>query len=463
MNVLLISTYELGRQPFGLASPAAWLRQAGHSVAALDLSRQPLDPAAVRRAELVAFYLPMHTATRLALPIIDHVRELNSAAHLCAYGLYAPPNAVLLRSRGVRSIIGGEFEEDLVRVAAAAGSIDVTDDRGSQRSLPRLSFLVPSRDDLPPLSNYSSLVLPGGERRVVGSTEASRGCKHLCRHCPVVPIYNGQFRIVNLDVVMADIRTQVVRGAQHITFGDPDFFNGIGHAMRVVDGLAREWPDLTYDVTIKIEHLLRHANHLPHLRDTGCLFVTSAVESVDDRVLQILDKRHTRQDFVRVADLCFRIGLTLSPTFVAFTPWTTLDGYRDLLRTIVDMDLVGHVAPIQLALKLLLPEGSRLLELAHVRDMIGPFDSESLVYPWTHSDPKVETLQRDLARLVATRIPGAPRSATFREICALAHLDGGYALKPSSAPPVDAATAVPYLDEPWYCCAEPLPAGEELV
>ena len=455
MNVLLISTYELGRQPFGLASPAAWLRQAGHGVVCADLSRDALDSAAVRRAELVAFYLPMHTATRLALPIIDTVRELNPSAHLCAYGLYARPNAPLLQSRGVRSILGGEFEDDLLRVAATAVSIDVSGDRGSRRALPRLKFVVPNRDDLPPLSKYSSVVLSGGERRIVGYTEASRGCKHLCRHCPVVPIYYGQFRIVGLDVVLADIRAQVARGAQHVTFGDPDFFNGIGHALHVVEALAREWPGLTYDVTVKIEHLRQHARHLPRLRDTGCLFVTSAVESVDDRVLRILEKGHTREDFICVADLCRRVGLTLSPTFVAFTPWTTLEGYRDLLKTIEELDLIAHVAPIQLAIRLLLPEGSRLLELAHVREIIDPFDPENLVYPWTHPDPTVDALQRDIAKLVAARTNGS-RPATFREIWKLAHRDEESASRASSALLLDEAPAVPHVDEPWYCCAEPL-------
>lgn len=461
MNVLLISTYELGRQPFGLASPAAWLRQAGHSVACADLSREPLEPSAVRRAELVAFYLPMHTATRLALPVIDAVRQLNPTAHLCAYGLYAPLNGELLRTRGVASVLGGEFEDDLVRVAAAAGRDEPAAIDESRRSLPRLNFLVPYRDDLPSLTKYSSVVLPHGERRVVGYTEASRGCKHVCRHCPVVPIYNGQFRIVSPDIVMSDVRGQVARGAQHITFGDPDFFNGVGHGLRVVEALARECPGVTYDVTIKIEHLLRQAVHLPRLRDTGCLFVTSAVESVDDRVLQILEKGHTRADFVRVVALCRQIGLTLSPTFVAFTPWTSLGGYRELLRTIDALDLVEHVAPIQLAIKLLLPEGSKLLELDHVREMIGPFDPENLIYRWIHADPRVDALQRDIAGLVA-RLSGS-RSAAFQEVWALAHRDEPNLSPASSRLTVRQSASVPYLDEPWYCCAEPVPAGGQLL
>src|SRR5579875_3620025 len=94
---------------------------------------------------------------------------------------------------------------------------------------------------------------------------------------------SGRFRIIQPEIVLADIRQQVEMGAQHVTFGDPDFFNGIRHALRIVTALHQEFPALTYDVTIKVEHLLKHAEYLQILRDTGCLFVTTAVESLDDR------------------------------------------------------------------------------------------------------------------------------------------------------------------------------------
>src|SRR2546428_11318240 len=284
VNTVLISTYELGRQPFGLASPAAWLRKRGHQVTSLDLAREPLDEAAIRSAELVAIYLPMHTATRLAAQLIPPLRKLNPDAHYCCYGLYAPMNVDYLRTLGVSTILGGEFEEGLVHLAERLAS-DRSHESKQQTeplvSLTRLQFEVPDRSGMPAIEKYAHLVVPGDGYRVVGSTEASRGCKHLCRHCPIVPVYKGVFRIVSRDVVLEDVRRQVAAGAQHISFGDPDFFNGIRHAMELVEEFHREFPSITYDVTIKIEHLLKQKGHLPKLRDTGCLFVISAVESVD--------------------------------------------------------------------------------------------------------------------------------------------------------------------------------------
>jgi radical SAM superfamily enzyme YgiQ (UPF0313 family) len=456
VRVLLLSTYELGRQPFGLASPAAWLRDAGFEVVVEDLSRDRLDESAVRDAGLVALFLPMHTATRLALPVIARLRALNPSAHLCAYGLYAPVNEALLRRRGVKTILGVEFEGDLVALARMVdeGSTLSQPENASPRAatLPKLRFHVPDRSGLPSLDRYATLSWPDGSTRIAGYTEASRGCKHRCRHCPVVPVYDGRFRVVDVDVVIGDVRAQVAAGAAHITFGDPDFFNGIGHARRLVTAFAQEFPTVSYDVTIKVEHLLKHRADLPLLRDTGCAMVTSAVEAIDDDLLELLEKGHTAADFERAAELMDSVGLPLAPTFVAFTPWTTLEGYIELLDTVERLGLVAQVSPIQWAIRLLIPAGSRLLELQDVRTRIDEFDPAALAFPWRHEDRRVDILQRRVAALIGRR-QGASRGDLFESIRAMAvsMCDDPSIVRARALPPPVARASVPYLTEPWYC------------
>jgi len=457
VQVVLISTYELGRQPFGLASPAAWLRKAGARVTCLDLAVEPLDEEAVRAAQVVAFYLPMHTATRIATRVAERVKALNPDAHLCFYGLYASMNEPLLRRLGADTVLGGEFEAGLGSVierlrAAPAGAKKVFQIEPVV-SLAKQQFVVPDRSGLAALSKYAQLEVGDGQSRTVGYTEASRGCKHLCRHCPVVPVYQGQFRIVQRDVVLEDIRRQVAAGAEHITFGDPDFFNGIGHALALVRALRAEHPHLTYDVTIKIEHLLKHAEHLTTLKETGCLFVTSAVESIDDRVLERLNKGHTRDDFLRVVRLCREAGLTLHPTFVAFTPWISIEDYQELLSLLAELDLIDHVSPIQLAIRLLIPAGSKLLELPEVQEIVGPFDETALVYPWRHSDPRADQLQGKIQALVgAATARGASRREIFAQVWLLAEQAlGGLGRPLPLSVQTPARVTIPYLTEPWYC------------
>jgi radical SAM superfamily enzyme YgiQ (UPF0313 family) len=456
-NVLLISTYELGHQPFGLASPAAWLKNGEVHVDCLDLAVQPLNDELVTQADLIALYLPMHTATRLAIKLIPRLKHLNPSAHLTCYGLYAPPNEEHLRQLGVQTILGGEFETGLLalskRLSAAQYSNENQEQPEPTISLQRQDFRIPDRGGLPVLNDYAQLVTPDGSTRLAGYTEASRGCKHLCRHCPIVPVYNGRFRIVQKEILLADIRQQVMAGAQHITFGDPDFLNGPGHAISIIAAMHSEFPELTYDVTIKVEHLLKYDHLLPILYNTGCLFVTSAVEAVDNRILSKLEKGHTRADFEQAAVRLREEGLGLNPTFVAFTPWTTTRNYLEMLSAIRDLDLIENTAPIQYAIRLLIPAGSRLLELHDVQSLIDPYDHSALYYPWRHPDPQIDLLYERVYRLVyAHQKEGGSRRLLLNNIW-LAVLEIDPELEADFPRETNwdlASSPVPRLSESWY-------------
>jgi hypothetical protein len=213
--------------------------------------------------------------------------------------------------------------------------------------------------------------------------------------------------------------------------------------MPLVEAFHREFPSITYDATIKVEHLLRHSEALPVLKRTGCLFITSAVESMDDAVLARLDKGHTRADFERALELMHGHGLTLMPTFVAFTPWTTRAAYRDLLRAVRDLYLVENVAPIQLAIRLLIPAGSRLLELPDLG--AGAFDASAMSYRWSHPDPEMDMLCADLQKTIrAADRRGLGRREVFELIWQRAFGEFPDFMLPARA-------TVPYLTEPWYC------------
>jgi radical SAM superfamily enzyme YgiQ (UPF0313 family) len=477
-SVLLVSCYELGHQPFAIASAWAQLEGEGFGVDGVDASLDRVDVEAMRRAELVAISVPMHTALRLGVAIASKVREERPDAHVCLFGLYASMNAARLLETVADSVIGGEFESALVGLARAlaarsapgaplaatevpgvrlrprpgAGAIATTE---AQPILERLAFQVPRRDRLPALSRYAELIGPAeGERRTVGYVEASRGCLHECRHCPVTAVYEGRFFVVPRDVVLADIAQQVSSGAQHITFGDPDFFNGVGHSMAIVRAMAAQHPGLSFDVTTKVENLLRHRERLPELAQLGCAFVVSAFESLADRVLAELDKGHTRSDAFEALRLCRAAGLAVRPTLVAFTPWTSLDDYIELCDFVADQELVDHVDPIQLAIRLLLPPGSALLRHPAERPWLGELAPDQFGYRWTHPDPRMDALHAQVTAAVEQGAREAADAAeTFARIRALAYAAAGRSVPLGSR--AATRTFVPRLTEPWFCCAEP--------
>jgi radical SAM superfamily enzyme YgiQ (UPF0313 family) len=442
-----------------VASPLGFLERAGFRPAAVDLAAERLDPAAVARARLVAISVPMHTALRLGVRALAAVRAANPRAHVCLYGLYATLNAEHLLAHGADSVLGGEVEQRLVDLAQAL-------ERGERPAPPRgpvlerLAFGVPSRTALPALARYAPIDRGDGRLEVAGYTEASRGCLHACRHCPIPPVYGGRFFALPREVVLEDIRRQVAEGARHITFGDPDFFNGPTHGVRLARALHAEFPEVTFDATIKVEHLLRHRDLVPALVESGCAFVVTAVESLNDTVLANLAKGHTRADVLEVLALARATGLVLRPTLVPFTPWETLRSYLDLFEVVDAEGLVEHIDPVHYTLRLLVPPGSLLIESDAMRPYVGDLDPARFTHRWVHPDPRMDALQGEVTALVERSLrAGEAPAETFEAMWEAARCAGASSLASAVPAPrrrvraggAPGARRPPRLGEAWFC------------
>lgn len=457
--ILLISCYELGHQPLNLASPLAVLAHAGYAPVAVDTSVETLSDEAISQAKLVCISVPMHTALRLAMRVAERVQRVNPRARLCFYGLYASLNAEYLFEQGVDFVIGGEYEQALLGLARALETGDTetmpgvsTRRRRAKPVLARLPFVQPDRQKLPPLQRYARLQR-GDHLALTGYVEASRGCLHTCLHCPITPVYQGRFFVLPREVVLQDIRAQVQSGAQHITFGDPDFLNGPGHSLKILRAMHTEFPALTFDATIKIEHILEQRSLFPELHELGCAFIVSAVESVSDHVLRHLDKGHTRADVIEAVGILESADIPMRPSLLPFTPWTTLDDYLDLLNFVEDARLIDQIDPVHYSIRLLLPPGSALLDQPAIHPFLTDLDAASFSYGWVHPDSRMDHLQRDVAiQVEQAERDGLPAAEAFFMIKALAEEAAGLsrsAARQTSLPPARKAT--PHLTESWFC------------
>lgn len=448
MRILVVSTYELGNQPHSAATAIAALRSAGHEVRCADVAVDQLDTTDLDWPDRVAFSVPMHTAMRLAIRVAGALRARRPGVPVCFFGLYAQAGGRAPLESASDAVVAGEYEPALV--SWADGS-----DPGPPVQLPRGASPVPARDLLPGISRYSRLVL-GGDERLVGSVVASRGCSHRCRHCPVPVVYAGRVRPVEESVVLADVEQLVAAGVGHLSFGDPDFFNVARHSLRVISAVHARHPDLSFDATIKVEHLLRHQGALGQLADAGCAFVVSAFESVDDALLGRLDKGHTAADASAAVIALRAHGIEIRPSWLPFTPWTSVTDLVALLDFVIAHDLVANVDPVQYTVRLLIPEGSLLLADPTLRPYLGEFDRARLGWSWSHPDPAVDRLQEQIAELVEERT-SAPPEATFEEIDRLVRSAAGSS---SPRPPRGVLSSGPaghraHLSEPWFCCSEP--------
>ncbi|MGI8576288.1 MAG: CUAEP/CCAEP-tail radical SAM (seleno)protein [Egibacteraceae bacterium] len=451
MRVLLIATYELGHQPLHLASPAAALQAAGHEVVCRDLTVEPWQIALIDTVDAVAFSVPMHTAMRLAVQAARAVRSRRPELPICLYGLYAPVSRDTIVGTVADRVIAGEYEAALVGwVDGLAGGDALASEAAALIELGRAESVLPARRLLPPLDRYARAVV-GEEERLVGYVEATHGCAHTCRHCPVPTVYGGRVRLVQREAVLADVEQLVAVGGRHITFGDPDFLNGWRHALRTVEEMHGRFPSLTFDCTVKVEHILRHAEVWPRLAAAGCVFVVSALECVNDRILGLLDKGHTAADAARAVQIVRDAGITLRPSFMPFTPWTSASDIMELLDFVAAHDLIGNVDPVQYTIRLLVPEGSWLLDVPELAVHLDGYDAEALTWRWRSADPAMDRLQRELAQLVERHhADGAPLERVVSEIRSAAARAAGLD-EPVTALPAGSIEGRPRLTEPWFC------------
>lgn len=454
MRALLISTYELGHQPLHAASAAGALLKAGHEVRCLDLSVDMWDDAAVTWAEAAAISVPMHTATRLAERAAQRIRQDNPDTPIAFYGLYAGMEHHPGGCKLADAHVAGAYEHGLVEWLGRLGSRD--DTTKPLVDLGRRSSVLPARHLLPDISRYAHMAL-GDDESPVGYTEASRGCVHTCRHCPVPIVYDGRIRIIDADVVLADVDQLVEAGARHITFADPDFLNGVRHSQRVVRAMHARHPHLTFDVTTKVEHILEHADVWEEFAGAGCLFVVSAFESVNDEILRRLDKGHTAAQAAQAIRQLRRHGIEIRPSWMPFTPWTTPADVLAIMEFVRDHDLIANVDPVQFTIRLLVPRGSLLLDLPEMIPHLRGYDEERLTYRWRAEDPRADDLQEELAGIVEDGIAEEFSDAVLFERLWMA-VRAAAPDVPVGSPPRLAGSPLPLrprLTEPWFCCAEP--------
>ncbi len=447
MRILLISTYELGRQPVHVASPAAVLEKSGHTVTTVDLAVEELTACHLGEVDAVAVSVPMHTALRLAIATAKTVRAEASGLPIAFYGLYATVGSEGTLGVVADRLVAGEYETGLVEW------VDTLSEDPNPRAtvdLARSDFQVPQRATLPSLEQYARLEWRG-ETKLVGAVEASHGCRHRCRHCPIPVLYDGRLRVVGVEPVLADIDQLASAGAQHITFGDPDFLNAPRYSLDILRAAHTAHPDLTYDITVKVSHILQHRDLWEEMAALGVLFVVSAFESVDDHTLEILDKNHTVVDMVEAMTIVGSAGIFLRPTWLPFFPWTTPDDLAGLVGFLDDLRLWEATDPVQLAIKLLIPEGSLLKSHPAVSPHMTGYQPDALTWEWQFVDPDTELLHKQLDAIAADASDcGAEATATLALMRqAIADANG---LTVGQMP---FGSEVPRLTESWFCCAEP--------
>ena len=432
MKILLLSFYDLGKQPKIISELYKKLDNGSNQIDVVDYSIEEKN-LTLDNYDVLGIYASMHTASVLAE---QYLRDRKLPNKLFVFGLYANVFSEMFSNfQSIHSFDSDELES-LLEVQLN----------------PNYSFKhsVPDRTILPSITDYSHIV-DGSNNLIAGSVETTYGCKHECTHCPVPIEFKGMFKTFGTEKIITDVTNQVEEGAKHISFNDPDFFNGPKHALKILQLLNEKHPSITYDSTIKVEHILKYPDYFQELKNLNMLFVISAFETTNDHVLNILQKNHSFNDLNKAVELSLENKIDIRPTWMPFSPWTEQNDLISIIKLIENYKLRETVDPIQLTIKLLVPKNSLILKRPEMKEYLLDYDPASFSYAWQYKFPNIDNIQNELFTYVLQH----ESENEYAQYLGLVDILESHTNETLLNSEKYSQRIVPKLSETWFCCAEP--------
>lgn len=432
MKILLLSFYDLGKQPKIISELYKKLDNGSNQIDIIDYSIEEKD-LTLDNYDVLGIYASMHTASVLAE---QYLRDRKLPNKLFVFGLYANVFSEMFSDfQSIHSFDSDELES-LLQVQLN----------------PNYSYkhTVPDRTILPSITDYSHIV-DGSNNLIAGSVETTYGCKHECTHCPVPIEFKGMFKTFGTEKIITDVTNQVEEGAKHISFNDPDFFNGPKHALKILQLLNEKHPSITYDSTIKVEHILKYPDYFQELKNLNMLFVISAFETTNDHVLNILQKNHSSNDLNKAVELSLENNIDIRPTWMPFSPWTEQNDLISIIKLIENYKLRETVDPIQLTIKLLVPKNSLILKRPEMKEYLLDYDPASFSYAWKYKFPNIDNIQNELFTYVLQH----ESENEYTQYLGLVDILESHTNETLLNSEKYSQRIVPKLSETWFCCAEP--------
>jgi len=432
LKILLLSFYDLGKQPKIISELHKKLDNGSNQIDIVDYSIEEKN-LTLDNYDVLGIYASMHTASVLAE---QYLRDRKLPNKLFVFGLYANVFSEMFSNfQSIHSFDSDELES-LLEVQLN----------------PNYSFKhsVPDRTILPSITDYSHIV-DGSNNLIAGSVETTYGCKHECTHCPVPIEFKGMFKTFGTEKIITDVTNQVEEGAKHISFNDPDFFNGPKHALKILQLLNEKHPSITYDSTIKVEHILKYPDYFQELKNLNMLFVISAFETTNDHVLNILQKNHSFNDLNKAVELSLENNIDIRPTWMPFSPWTEQNDLISIIKLIENYKLRETVDPIQLTIKLLVPKNSLILKRPEMKEYLLDYDPASFSYAWQYKFPNIDNIQNELFTYVLQH----ESENEYTQYLGLVDILESHTNETLLNSEKYSQRIVPKLSETWFCCAEP--------
>jgi len=311
--------------PLGVAYVAAGLEQAGHEVRLLDCTflrrDEALRLALAARADVVGIYC-MATMTAdclwFAQRLRGHCRLLVAGGPLptCDPVAFLEHFDVVVRGEGEQTMVellaAYETGADVGAVAGVAGAPP----RPFASDLDQIPF--PARELLP-----NAQYIRHGKRKYgfsITTVMSTRGCPFACEFCSNV-VFGQSYRERSPANVVDEIEQALGLGYDRISFADDVFTLNRERVLGICEEIRRRGLRFSWECLGRVDAFDEQA--AMEMKRAGCTRIFFGIESGDDAILRLMNKKITTAQARSAVETAHRAGLEVGAFFILFYPGET--------------------------------------------------------------------------------------------------------------------------------------------
>jgi radical SAM superfamily enzyme YgiQ (UPF0313 family) len=347
MKILLIQPpypfSEFPKPSSALMSLGTILRQEGKEVEVLDLlsTRYSTDKVDRRLARFQPDVVGVTSVTMnfpLAVQTLQYCKEKAPGTVAVMGGPHVTftDEDTLRKYPGVDVIVRGEGEEttrELIQALEKGQSLEKVRGLAFRQNekvrrtenrpwIPDLDVLPMPDRTLFPISRYLAM-------RVPVSILSSRGCPMDCSFCVGHRMTGRKGRFRNPYQVVDEIEAAHRLGFEEVCIDDDLFTRKRSHVFTICDEIVRRGLKMDMYIFARVDTV--DSELLRKLRAAGCKMICFGLESGNQKVLDLADKRATPEKARRAVELCKEVGISPLGSFILGLPGETRDTMEETI------------------------------------------------------------------------------------------------------------------------------------
>jgi anaerobic magnesium-protoporphyrin IX monomethyl ester cyclase len=347
--------------PLGIAYLAATLREAGHDVQVLDCTFLSRDEALVRARAAQAEVVGISCMVTMEEDCLGLARALRGSCRLLVAGGPLPTCRPEAFVRLFDAVVRGEGEQTMLALLSAyeAGAALSEVPGVMCRRGPDAARCAPPRQfahDLDRIPFPARDLLPNGQyiefgRKAYGSSistvMSTRGCPYRCEFCSNV-VFGDSYRERSPGNVVDEIEEVLALGYERISFADDVFTLNRRRVLEICAEIGRRGLRFQWECLGRVDAF--DVEMAGAMKSAGCFRIFFGIESGNDDILRLMDKRITTAQAAGAVRVAHEAGLEVGAFFIVCYPGETDDTVLETLRfaTSLPLDYLGLTMPYPL-------------------------------------------------------------------------------------------------------------------